>query len=484
MLGQAAAAGDGQGLAMRQREDRLDPQQPALIVTYGNTSRKHRPLDRDVVVVGRSTACDVGLVSPEVAPIHCVLVRLAGGWRLRDCTGRSASRVNGKPAQDEALADGDTIQVGTFSLKLHLPADAAAPLAAPVAAPVAAVAAVAADDPRWQRSRRRWGERALRLRRELRVETGRREQAEAELAPRLADLDQQADRLRALQRDGDRRQAQLLEGERALAADRAALEEERARARARVEEEASVEFGGGAAEGTPAPVPAELADLSFRLERRGAELDQFAAFLHRTRQQLREEEARLARERARLEQRAAEATPAPDATPAPAQAPSGLVESLRAEIAEREAAIVRLQQQMDRQAARMNVENSGSYEAELHRYRLELEQDRKALNDQLAQLHERQAEMEVAARETELQMSRERAIFAHERVEMNRLREEIRMERERQQRDGGARDRLAPVSKLKEELTGKRQTEAHGQSNPVSGPRWRKIQAAKHDSRA
>jgi chromosome segregation ATPase len=333
-------------------------------------------------------------------------------------------------------------------------------------------------------SRRRLGERLVRLRRELRLETVRRERAEAELAPRLAELDQQAERLRSLQRDCDRRQAQLLEGERALAADRAALEEERQRVRAKVEAEAEVELGQTAAEGQPAQVPAELAELSFRLERRATELDQFAAFLHRTRQQLREEEARLARERTRLERQATEATPAPDATPKPTKDTSGLVESLRAEVAQRDEAIGRLQQQLERQSARTNVEDSGSYEADLHRYRLELEQGRKELNDEIAQLRERQGEMEDAAREMELQMARERALFAHERVEMNRLREEIRVERERREREGGARDRVAAVSKLKDELTGRRQTEAHGQSNPVSGPRWRKIQAAKHDSRA
>jgi hypothetical protein len=465
-----------------EREDRLDPQQPALIVTYGNTSRKHRPLNRDVVVVGRATACDVGLVSPEVAPIHCVLVRLAAGWRLRDCTGRSATRVNGQPVQDEALADGDTIQIGTFSLKVHLPAGAAAPAVAPAAVPVAAVAEATGAPPdvvRLQLSRRRWGQRAIGLRRELRLEKMLREKAEAELAPRLAELDQQADRLKALQRDCDRRQAQLQEAERGLAADRAALEQERESARTRAEAGSSVELGQGAAQ-----VPADLADLSYRLERRGAELDQFAAFLHRTRQQLREEEARLVGERARLEQRAAEATPAPDSTPPPVQDVSPLVESLRAEVAERDAAIKRLKEHLERQARRMNVENSGSYEAELHRFRLELEQDRQALNEEIAKLRQRQEEMEEAAREAELEMSRERAIFANERAEMNRLREEIRMERERQQREGGARDRLGPVSKLKEELTGKRPAEAHGGSNPISGPRWRKILGAKHDSRA
>lgn len=472
------------------REDRLDPQQPALIVTYGNTSRKNRPLHRDVMVVGRSTACDVGLVSPEVAPIHCVLVRLAAGWRLRDCTGRSATRVNGKPAQDEALADGDTIQIGTFSLKVHLPADAAAPVAPPAAAPaavpvaaIASVAAIAPDVVRLQGSRRRWGQRAVHLRRELRLETMQREKAEAELAPRLAELDQQGGRLRTLQRESDRRQAQLQEAERALAADRSALEKEREKLRIRAEEEASVELGQAEAEAAPAQVPAEVAELSFRLERRGQELDQFASFLHRTRQTLREGEAELARERARLEQRATEATPAPDATPHPVPDVSGLVESLQAEVADRDTALARMKEQMERQARRMNVENSGSYEAELHRFRLELEQDRQSLNEEIAQLRQRHEELEDAAREAELEMSRERAIHANERAEMNRLRDEIRRERERQQREGGARDRLGPVSKLKEELTGKRQ-ETHGGSNPVSGPRWRKILGAKHDSRA
>lgn len=276
----------------------------------------------------------------------------------------------------------------------------------------------------------------------------------------------------------------MQEAERALAADRAALEEERERVRARAEEEASVELGQAAAEAAPAQVPADVADLSFRLERRAAELDQFAAFLHSTRQQLREEEARLSHERARLEEQPAEATPAPDATPHPVQDLSPLVESLRAEVADRDAAIKRLKEQMERQARRMNVENSCSYEAELHRFRLELEQDRQALNEEIAQLRQRQEELEDAARETELELSRERAIFANERAEMNRLREEIKLERERQQREGGARDRLGPVSKLKDELTGKRQAEAHGGINPVSGPRWRKILGAKHDSRA
>src|SRR5437762_4913208 len=74
--------------SMRKKvEETIQPWQPALIVTYGNTTRKSRPLDRDVLVVGRAPGCDLGLVSPEVAPVHCLIVRLADGWHIRDCTG-------------------------------------------------------------------------------------------------------------------------------------------------------------------------------------------------------------------------------------------------------------------------------------------------------------------------------------------------------------------------------------------------------------
>src|SRR5262245_11111540 len=111
---------------MRNEEkEPIDPATPVLIVTYGNAARKSRPLDADLLLMGRSPACNIHLVSPEVAPIHCVLARRASGWLLRDCSGRPGTRVNGKPIQEVALEDGDVIQVGAFSFQARLPADPA-----------------------------------------------------------------------------------------------------------------------------------------------------------------------------------------------------------------------------------------------------------------------------------------------------------------------------------------------------------------------
>lgn len=130
-----------------EHEDRPDPARPALIVTYGNTARKYRVLEREIVVVGRAPGCDVALASPEVAPVHCVLAHGPHGWRVRDCSGRGGTHVNGTTVVEGPLKHGDTLQVGSFSFEAHLPDGSAAPVA--VLPPVApsAVHAVRSPEP-------------------------------------------------------------------------------------------------------------------------------------------------------------------------------------------------------------------------------------------------------------------------------------------------------------------------------------------------
>jgi len=166
----------------RERDDRLDPSRPTLIVQTGNTRRKHRPLDRNVLVLGRAAGCDVGLEAPDVAPVHCVIVRAADGWHVRDCTGKGGTRVNGRSVYDAALADEDVLQVGSFSFALHLP-----PERRPPAAP---------DDP--EASALRWQE-----------------------------LDRRSAELNALQQDVDDRLTALKQDAQEVAAGKAGAEESR-----------------------------------------------------------------------------------------------------------------------------------------------------------------------------------------------------------------------------------------------------------------
>jgi predicted component of type VI protein secretion system len=174
-------------IMLKEHEESVNPDEPHLIVVYGASKRKHKPLRGDVVVIGRSRSCDIGLVSPEVAPVHCVLLRLANGWRIRDCSGR-ATRINGRAVHEQMLRDGDVVQVGAFSFEVHLPGSGANP---------AEPAALPGEIEHLQRSRRRFAERALRFRNLLR-QHGR---ALAEMAQREADLEQLEHRLRGLHRE-------------------------------------------------------------------------------------------------------------------------------------------------------------------------------------------------------------------------------------------------------------------------------------------
>ena len=187
------------------KEDDLAIDQPALILSYGSSTRRCRPLDKDVIVIGRAPGCDLGLVSPEVASVHCVIVRVAGGWRVRDCSGRLGTRVNGKSVQDEPLRDGDSVQVGTFSFEARLPSSSpSSPTPRPVRGP-GPLTGVSRDLTekvvRLRRSRLGFAKLALALRRRLREECEREDRLER----REAEVDQKDGNLQKLQHELDQR---------------------------------------------------------------------------------------------------------------------------------------------------------------------------------------------------------------------------------------------------------------------------------------
>jgi len=274
---------------LKKLDESFDPSQPALIVTYGNTTRKHRRLDSDLLVIGQGRCCDVGLSSPEIAPVHCLIIRGTESWRIRDCGSRCGTRVNGKAVQEADLADGDAIQIGPFSFQAHLPRNAA-----PVPIPVATATESAV--PRLQRSRRNLAQLALRVRKRL----------QAERAVARQTLSQQADSLREKQRECATRAARLEEGERTLAAERARHEQEAGAFQKRKEdlerhfadEEKLLETSGSAL------VLANELEAQ-RLAEWRQQLEQYAAQLEQTRQEMVAEEARLAavREKVTREQR-------------------------------------------------------------------------------------------------------------------------------------------------------------------------------------
>ncbi len=216
----------------KEREAAIKPGQAALIVTYGNSTRRFHPLESDLAVLGRSPSCDITLVSPEVAPVHCIFQRRSDGWNLRDCCGgRHATRLNGRVVREEKLNDCDVVQIGTFSFEMRLPCVHPTPV---VGGAVLAEERLSARIQSLQRSRRNLVRLALGLRHKARRANS--------LPPTFAELERQAESLRSLQRDYqtlvkeyETRLNQLERAERELCDARTAFEQECLEQRIRLE---------------------------------------------------------------------------------------------------------------------------------------------------------------------------------------------------------------------------------------------------------
>jgi pSer/pThr/pTyr-binding forkhead associated (FHA) protein len=116
-----------------------------------------------------------------------------------------------------------------------------------------------------------------------------------------------------------------------------------------------------------------------------------------------------------------------------------------------------------------------TYEAELNRFRKELEADRNKLNDEITSLRVRNQELDEATREMEMEMSRERAEMARERIRLDRLRDEIKVDMERMQREQEVRGTLGAVHKLRDEIKANGNGSAHGGKGAPVADRLRSL---------
>jgi pSer/pThr/pTyr-binding forkhead associated (FHA) protein len=266
------------------KHDLLDPPQAtaSLLVRYGNTPHRERPLEGDLVLVGRGRGCDLALSGPDIAEVHCILVNAATGWRLRDCGSRTGTRINGQVIQDAPLSDGDLVHVGAFLFEVRLPSES-----------VERRPLDPEEERRLRRSRRRLAHTALRLR-------GRLQEQQAlarEMETRTEEMNHLADELRTRLRSCDQQTARLQQAERDLARDREQLEQEKARHRQQAD--------------APPPPPPEPGEDARRLDIRRRELDGYARHLRDRGMALEAERAQVEQARARLRRVCEELRPDP-----------------------------------------------------------------------------------------------------------------------------------------------------------------------------
>jgi chromosome segregation ATPase len=198
-----------------QHDGPFDANKPGLVLLYGNTSKKYRYLDRDVLVIGRARGCDMGLDAPDVSSLHCVISRAGTGFAIRDCQSRSGTKINGNPIREAVLHDGDLLQLGPFSFRVNLPLGCSAP------------AARSSRLHHLERSRRNFARIAMRLRKLVTLkEVPAPTVADSQLA--LSQLSKQASGLKLRLREYDQRLHALENAERDLSRDRDALARDRA----------------------------------------------------------------------------------------------------------------------------------------------------------------------------------------------------------------------------------------------------------------
>ena len=97
-------AAPGNGLGVPEGIEQLD----AFLIVNG---RRHIPLDKPLLTVGRRMDNDIVIDSPAVSRKHAQMRWRYGRFILYDAGSRAGLRVNGQPAQEWVLRPGDVINL-------------------------------------------------------------------------------------------------------------------------------------------------------------------------------------------------------------------------------------------------------------------------------------------------------------------------------------------------------------------------------------
>ena len=98
-----------------------------LIVTSAELSGKSISLDdKEVIIIGRDSGCDLVLDHPDVSRRHAEVRRTAQGFLLKDLGSTNGTMVAGVKITEKLLSDGVEVVFGAVKVKAELPAPAGA----------------------------------------------------------------------------------------------------------------------------------------------------------------------------------------------------------------------------------------------------------------------------------------------------------------------------------------------------------------------
>ena len=92
---------------------------PTLTPLGHYAGRPNIPISRTVTLIGSRQDARLHLHSSTVSKAHCLIVNTANGAYVRDLASRTKVIVNGRPAREIDLNDGDKIQIGKFEFQFN-----------------------------------------------------------------------------------------------------------------------------------------------------------------------------------------------------------------------------------------------------------------------------------------------------------------------------------------------------------------------------
>jgi two-component system, cell cycle response regulator len=97
--------------------DKPEQRQYIVRVLSGPQTGLSRMLDKDEIVIGRGTACDVMLADSALSRRHCRILRTAEGPAIEDLASSNGTFLDGQPVQaQQLLQEGSRIQLGRHTV--------------------------------------------------------------------------------------------------------------------------------------------------------------------------------------------------------------------------------------------------------------------------------------------------------------------------------------------------------------------------------
>lgn len=91
----------------------------AYLIFEEEGRKKKLTLKRDFIFIGSGEGSHLRIKDPGAAARHCQILRVEEGWRVLDLGSEGGTFVNGTRVEQEELAEGDVIQVGSTAFKIH-----------------------------------------------------------------------------------------------------------------------------------------------------------------------------------------------------------------------------------------------------------------------------------------------------------------------------------------------------------------------------